>query len=115
MSANTGLATPSSALLTTPDRLPDYANVPTFKESGYPTLVGTTWFSMSGPANMPKEIAEKLNKEVIVAVTRPETVERFRRDGFIANTLSSADFTKFVAEEISRWKPVIQAAGLARR
>ena len=101
--------------VTTPDRLPDYASLPTFRESGYPGLVGTTWFSMSGPAKMPKAIADRLNREIIAAVMRPETVERYRRDGFIANPLSADDFTKFVADEIVRWKPVIAAAGLAKR
>lgn len=101
--------------VTTPERLPDYASVPTFRESGYPAIVGTTWFSMSGPAKMPKAITDKLNREIIAAVTRPESVERYRRDGFIANPLSADDFTKFVADEIVRWKPVIEAAGLAKR
>lgn len=101
--------------VTTPERLPDYASVPTFSESGYPGLIGTTWFSISGPPKLPKEISERLNKEILAAVLRPETVERYRRDGFIANTLSAEDFTKFVADEIVRWKPVIEAAGLAKR
>lgn len=101
--------------VTTPERLPDYANVPTFAESGYPALIGTTWFSISGPPKLPREISERLNKEIIATVTRPENVERYRRDGFIANTLSVDDFTKFVADEIVRWKPVIEAAGLAKR
>lgn len=99
--------------VTTPGRLPDYPDVPTFAENGYPALVGTTWFSMSDPAKLPKEIADKLNREIIAAVARPESVERYRRDGFIANPLSTDDFTKFVADEIVRWKPVIQAAGLS--
>lgn len=101
--------------VTTADRLPDYADVPTFRESGYPALVGTTWFSMSGPARLPKDIADRLNREIIAAVTRPETVERYRRDGFVANPLSADEFTKFVADEIVRWRPVIEAAGLAKK
>lgn len=101
--------------VTTPSRLPDYPNIPTFNESGHPALVGTTWFSMSGPARLPKPIAERLNKEIRAAVARPETVERYRRDGFIANPLSADEFTAYVAEEIVRWKPIIEAAGLAKR
>ena len=101
--------------VTTADRLPDYADVPTFREKGYPALVGTTWFSMSGPVRLPSEIADKLNREIIAAVTRPETVERYRRDGFVANPLSADEFTKFVADEIVRWRPVIEAAGLSKK
>ena len=35
-------------------------NVPGFKEQGYPELVATTWFSISAPARLPRDIAEKL-------------------------------------------------------
>jgi tripartite-type tricarboxylate transporter receptor subunit TctC len=98
--------------ITTAERLPDFANVPTFKELGYNALIGTTWFSISGPANMPKDIVAKLNKEIIAAVSRPAAQEIFRRDGFIAQPLSPEAFTAFVADETARWKPVIDAAGL---
>ena len=98
--------------VTTAERLADFPDVPTFKELGYPNLVGTTWFSMSGPANLPKEIVEKLNREIIAAVSKPSMQEVFRRDGFIAQPMSSAAFTNFVAEETARWKPVVEAAGL---
>jgi tripartite-type tricarboxylate transporter receptor subunit TctC len=101
--------------VTTPSRLPDYPNIPTFNENGHPALVGTTWFSMSGPAKLPKAITDRLNKEIRAAVGRPETVERYRRDGFIANPLSADEFTAYVSEEIVRWKPVIEAAGLGKR
>ena len=47
--------------VTSPERMPDQPELPTFKELGYPQLVGTTWFSLSGPAKLPAEIAEKLN------------------------------------------------------
>ena len=48
-------------------RLPDFPDVPTFKELGY-DLVATTWFSISGPADLPKDIIEKVNREINRAV-----------------------------------------------
>ena len=39
--------------LSSAQRLPDYPDIPTFAESGYPDLVATVWFSLSGPANLP--------------------------------------------------------------
>ena len=41
-------------------RLADFPDVPTFKELGY-DMVATLWFSISGPADLPKDIAEKIN------------------------------------------------------
>ena len=50
--------------VTSPDRMPDQPDLPTFKELGYPQLVGTTWFSLSGPAKFPADAAAKINAEV---------------------------------------------------
>ena len=99
--------------VTSPDRMPDQPDLPTFKELGYPQLVGTTWFSLSGPPKLAHEIVEKLNAEVTRIVALPDVQARFRRDGFIAQPMSPAAFTKYVGEEVARWKPLVEKAGLA--
>jgi tripartite-type tricarboxylate transporter receptor subunit TctC len=99
--------------VTSPDRMPDQPELPTFKELGYPQLVGTTWFSLSGPPKLPAEIVDKLNAEVARIVALPDVQGRFRRDGFIAQPMSPAAFTKYVGEEVARWKPLVEKAGLA--
>jgi tripartite-type tricarboxylate transporter receptor subunit TctC len=99
-------------VVTSPDRMPDFPDLPTFKELGLPELVGTTWFSLSGPPGLPKDIVDKLNREVVIATHTPEIQARFRRDGFIAQRMTAAEFTKFVAEENERWRVVVERAGL---
>src|SRR5215212_2234996 len=42
--------------VTSPERMPDYPDVPTFRELGYPALVSSTWFSLSGPAKLRSDI-----------------------------------------------------------
>lgn len=99
--------------VSSPERMPDNPDIPSFKELGYPDLVGTTWFSISGPARLPADIVQKLNAEVARIVALPDVQARLRRDGFIAQPMGAADFTTFVGEETKRWKPLIEAAGLA--
>jgi tripartite-type tricarboxylate transporter receptor subunit TctC len=99
--------------VTSPDRMPDQPELPTFRELGYPQLVGTTWFSLSGPPKLPADIVDKLNAEVARIVALPDVQARFRRDGFIAQSMSPAAFTKYVGEEVARWKPLVEKAGLA--
>ena len=65
------------------ERFPDFPDVPTFKEQGY-DVVATTWFSISGPANLPKDITDKMNREIIRAVSKPDVQARLRQDGLIA-------------------------------
>ncbi len=99
--------------VTSSERMPDFPDLPTFKELNYPELVGTTWFSLSGPAKLPREIVDRLNREVAAAVATADVQARFRRDGFIAQPMTPAEFTSFVAAENAKWKPLIESAGLA--
>jgi tripartite-type tricarboxylate transporter receptor subunit TctC len=92
-------------------RLPDYPDLPTFAELGYPDLVATVWFSLSGPAGLPGDIAERLNAGVRQAFALPEVRERLKPEGIQPNRLDAREFSAFVAEELRRWEPVVKASG----
>jgi tripartite-type tricarboxylate transporter receptor subunit TctC len=91
-------------------RLAEFPDIPTFTEMGYP-VVGTVWFSLSGPANLPADIVERLNTEVNRALELPDVRERLKPEGIVPSTMSARDFSAFVAEEIRRWGPVVKASG----
>jgi tripartite-type tricarboxylate transporter receptor subunit TctC len=97
--------------LSSPARLPDYPDIPTFAESGYPELVATVWFSLSGPAHLPEEIVNRLNAEVRRALEHPDVRARMRHEGIAPNDLDAKQFTAFVAEELRRWGPIVRASG----
>jgi tripartite-type tricarboxylate transporter receptor subunit TctC len=90
-------------------RLPDFPDVPTFVESGYPELVATVWFSLSGPAGLPPAVVTKLNAEVREILRLPEVRRRLQADGVEPNELDAAAFTAFVGAEIERWTPLAKA------
>ena len=100
-----GLAISASA------RLPEYPDIPTFAESGYPDLVATVWFSLSGPAGLPPQIAERLNAEVRRALELSDVKEKLRHEGITPNRLDAKEFTAFVADELRRWGPIVRASG----
>jgi len=93
------------------ERLPDYPDVPTFAESGFPDLVAAVWFSLSGPAGMPADVVRELNLGVRKALGSAEVRERLRHDGIVPNGLDAKEFTEFVAYELKRWEPVVKASG----
>jgi tripartite-type tricarboxylate transporter receptor subunit TctC len=93
------------------ERLPDYAQVPTFRESGYPQLVATVWFGLSGPVGVPPDIVARLNGEVRRIVQMTDVRERFRVDGIEPAALDVKAFNAFMAAEIERWTPVVRASG----
>jgi tripartite-type tricarboxylate transporter receptor subunit TctC len=97
--------------ISAPMRLADFPDIPTFSELGYRDLVATVWFSLSGPANMPADIVERLNAEVNRALDLPEVRERLKPEGIVPQRLTAKEFTGFVADEVQRWAPVVRASG----
>ena len=97
--------------LSSTERLPDYPGVPTFRESGYPDVVGTVWFSLSAPAGVPAEIVSRLNGEVRRILQLQDVRDRLRGDGIAPNQLDPKAFSDFVALEVKRWTPVVRASG----
>ena len=78
---------------------------------GYPDLVATVWFSLSGPANLPPDIVERLNAEVNRALELPDVRERLKPEGIVPQRLTARDFSTFVADEVKRWGPIVKASG----
>ena len=92
-------------------RLPEYPDLPTFAESGYPDLVATVWFSLSGPAGLPPRIVERLNAEVRRALELSDVKEKLRHEGITPNRFDAKEFNAFVADELRRWGPIVRASG----
>jgi len=92
-------------------RLPDYPGVPTFRELGYRDVVGTVWFSLSGPAGMPVDVVNRLNGEVRRILQLPDVRERLRPDGIEPNQLDAKAFADYMAAEVKRWGPIVRASG----
>jgi len=69
---------------------------------GYPDLVATVWFSLSGPAGLPPEVVSGSTKRRR-ALELPETRERVKHDGILPNRLDAKAFSAFVADELRRW------------
>ena len=92
-------------------RLPDYPDVPTFKELGY-KLEATNWFGLAGPAGLPADIVRKVNAVINAGMAQPDNQTRIRQEGMIIAPMDADAFNAFVAHEALRWKPVILKAGL---
>lgn len=98
--------------VTTRTRSPLLPEVPSVVELGLPQLVAENYFGVSGPAGLPKEVTDKLNKALADIVADPAIVKRFEELGITAVKMSSADFTAFVAKQVADWTPAIKAADL---
>src|SRR5258706_7515282 len=97
--------------VSTAARLPDYSGMPTYAGQGFPDLVATIWFSLSAPAHLPAEIADRLNAAVRRALESPDVRQRLRPEGIEPGRLDAREFTNFVQVELKRWAPVVRASG----
>jgi tripartite-type tricarboxylate transporter receptor subunit TctC len=93
------------------ERVQEYAQVPTFRESGYPELLATIWFALSGPPGLPADIVNRLNAETQRILALPEVRERLRIDGIVPQPMSAQGFSDYVGSELKRWTPIIRASG----
>ncbi len=91
-------------------RLPAFPDVPTFKELGYKDMVSGSWFALAGPAHLPDEIVQKLNREVVAALKDPAIQRNLEHDGFDTRPMSPPEVTAFVEAERARWTPIATTA-----
>jgi len=91
-------------------RLAAFPDLPTFAELGYPDLVATVWFSLSGPPGLPHSITQRLNREVLRAFDLPEVRAKFAQEGIEAEKMDAATFARFIEEENARWGPIARAS-----
>jgi tripartite-type tricarboxylate transporter receptor subunit TctC len=95
--------------VSTERRLAGYPEVPTFREQGYPELVSSTWFALSGPANLPGSVVNRLNAEVVKALAMPDVIARLENESIDTKTLDAEAFTAFFKAEAERWLPLARA------
>ncbi len=66
---------PRRALATTgPQRAPIAPELPPVAESGYPGYEATNWYAYMAPAKTPKEIIERLHREIVKALGAPGAI-----------------------------------------
>lgn len=98
--------------VTSDKRDPTFPDVPTMAEAGVPGLEVFSWQAMVAPKGLPKDVLEKLQPAVVAAIRDPASVKRFNDIGFEVVGNSSAEFAKFLNEELARWKGVVDAGGI---
>ena len=94
--------------VTSAKRLPYLPDIPTFGELGHKDFVSLTWFSLSGPPKLPRDIVDKINAVVVKAMNRPEIKKTIERDAIETMPLTPPELNKFAQAEIDRWAPLVR-------
>jgi tripartite-type tricarboxylate transporter receptor subunit TctC len=94
-------------------RLPDLPDVPTFVELGHPNMVSSTWFALSGPKGLSREIVDRLNREVAVVLQLPDVQKLLAQSAIEVKPMSPEETTKFFEAETARWTPLARQLSAA--
>ncbi len=101
------------ALVTTlPQRSPLLPEVPSIVEAGFPKYTIVPWAGMVGPAKMPKEIVDRLNRELNAVLARPEIRESLAKQAFAGRGSSTEEMATLIREQIGVWGKAIRDAGI---
>ncbi|OWT66179.1 Bug family tripartite tricarboxylate transporter substrate binding protein [Candidimonas nitroreducens] len=99
--------------VTSARRNPQFPDVPTVAESGYPGFTAVSWVGLSAPAGTPKAIVDKL-QQALAQGFGPSSPARAKLEasGFVVVVSKPEQYTAFLKSEIERWGKVIKEAGI---
>lgn len=86
--------------------------LPTIGESGVKGYVAEFWWGLAAPAKTPVDILNRLSSELSKALQSPDLKKQFAGQGAEPSSMTRDEFTKFVTNEITRWRKVVQDTGI---
>ena len=97
------------------NRVPQIADVPTFAEFGFPGFKVLTWNGLMAPAGVPKETIDRIAKEVSRAVKDAKFAERLAAFGIDPLGNTPVEFAAMIAADIAMWSEAIKIAGVQEK
>ncbi|MDB5760586.1 MAG: uncharacterized protein JWM30_3875 [Burkholderia sp.] len=82
--------------------------VPTLAEAGVKNVDVYSWQAVAAPKGLPRDVKVKLHDAITGALNDPELKAKLTEQGFEVVANSSEEFTKFQAQELARWRTVIE-------
>lgn len=99
--------------VTTKTRALGFPDLPTVVEAGLPDAVVGTPFGIAAPAKTPRAIVNKLNADIVTILKRPETAERFARQGGVpAVDTTPESFGALIKAEHELYRRLIPEIGI---
>ncbi len=89
--------------------LPD---LPTMAEAGMQPFPASSYLGLFGPAGMPKEVIERLSRELAATLQKPDVREQIERQAMEINPLSSERLGAVARSEAPVWVRLVKDAGI---
>ena len=97
------------------ERDPLLKDIPTAKEGGFPQYVVTSWNGVAGPAGLPDDVVQILNREISRALAAPDLQQKARGLGIDARASTPQQMHDRMAADVAKWRDVIDKAGIPKQ
>jgi tripartite-type tricarboxylate transporter receptor subunit TctC len=93
-------------------RSPFLPEVPTFAEAGYPSVEMSVWFGILGPAGIPRNLVDRINKDILSVINDPE----FRKNeitnrAYETTGLGPDEFSALIKRELISRSELVRISG----
>jgi tripartite-type tricarboxylate transporter receptor subunit TctC len=86
-------------------------NVPTIAQAGYPDFKINAWHGVLGPAGMPPELAQRIERDVTMVLKSPEVEKKLIDLGFEPAAGSGAELKAIIARDLPVWHRLVLTSG----
>lgn len=90
----------------------EFEEVATIAEQGVEGVVAVGWIGLSAPARTPEPILDRLSGEVMKILNEPEVLEKLKSLAFVPAKESRQEFEAYIAIENTKWRKIVQDAGV---
>jgi tripartite-type tricarboxylate transporter receptor subunit TctC len=97
------------------ERDPLLKDVPTAKENGFPNYVFTSWNGVAAPAGVPADVVNLLSAAINRGLASPDLQEKAHVLGIDARGSTPEGMHDRMAQDIVRWRDVIEKAGIPKQ
>jgi tripartite-type tricarboxylate transporter receptor subunit TctC len=98
--------------IATEARLPALPDIPTFAEAGLPNFKYDAWFGIMVPAGVPREIVDRLNRDIGAVLQLPEVRQALEREGVEPRIGSPDQFDAIIKADTERYTGLFKDAGI---
>ena len=95
-------------------RLPGAPEVPTIAEAGMPGISIFGWMALFGPAKMPREVVERLARDMAAVLQRPELRQSLAVQLFEPQASTPDELARFLLSQLELWEGAARDAGVPR-
>ena len=87
-------------------------DIPTSREAGYAKLLAANWYGVIAPAGTPRNIVDRLQREIALIVQEKDFVERIEKAGLKPFISTPEQMRAMMRTESAAWAAVVKAANI---